>query len=259
MLKQSSLYLIIFFCFCSFNVFGATREQMMLAKFEARLSQARTFKQALAIYADSNMKNPHQVAMHTDLRKIQNDVDRQSAQFEITEDEKVVPYINGGCQPRITCIPVDVQQATTGGIVFPKCVEVHRCSGCCTNAQFSCEATKVNHLFFSPITKFEISENAPEPISVLQPFQTENHTECQCRCKLTENACPSNTQTLDHELCRCREQMCFPQCQAMQRCQLLNNEEKPKCVCPRPIPGQNGSHSCPAGQQPDARCKKCGK
>lgn len=44
------------------------------------------------------------------------------------------------------------------------------------------------------ITKFEISENAPEPISVLQPFQTENHTECQCRCKLTENACPSNTQ-----------------------------------------------------------------
>lgn len=49
--------------------------------------------------------------------------------------------------------------------------------------------------------------------------------------------------------------MCFPQCQAMQRCQLLNNEEKPKCVCPRPIPGQNGSHSCPAGQQPDARCK----
>lgn len=41
----------------------------MLAKFEARLSQARTFKQALAIYADSNMKNPHQVAMHSELNK----------------------------------------------------------------------------------------------------------------------------------------------------------------------------------------------
>ncbi len=60
---------------------------------------------------------------------------------------------------------------------------------------------------------------------------------------------------MDHELCRCREQACFPQCQAMQRCQLLSTQEKPSCVCKRPIPGQDGAYSCPLGYQPDARCK----
>lgn len=41
----------------------------------------------------------------------------------------------------------------------------------------------------------------------------------------------------------------------MQRCQLLYNQEKPTCVCKRPIPGQNGAFACPLGQHPDARCK----
>jgi hypothetical protein len=41
----------------------------------------------------------------------------------------------------------------------------------------------------------------------------------------------------------------------MQRCQLLNTQEKPSCVCKRPIPGQNGAHSCLPGYHPDARCK----
>ncbi len=60
---------------------------------------------------------------------------------------------------------------------------------------------------------------------------------------------------MDHELCRCREQACFPQCPAMQRCQLLSTQEQPSCVCKRPIAGQHGAYSCPLGYQPDARCK----
>jgi hypothetical protein len=67
-------------------------------------------------------------------------------------DDKVVPYVNGGCLPRITCVPVYTQQVTTGGIVFPNCVEVHRCSGCCQEAQFSCEPTKIEYVLFSPVS-----------------------------------------------------------------------------------------------------------
>ncbi len=68
-------------------------------------------------------------------------------------DDNVVSYVNGGCLPRITCVPVYAQQATTGGIVFPNCVEVHRCSGCCQEAQFSCEPTKIDYVSFSPVSK----------------------------------------------------------------------------------------------------------
>ena len=67
-------------------------------------------------------------------------------------DDKVVTYVNGGCLPRVTCVPVYAQQVTTGGIVFPNCVEVHRCSGCCQEAQFSCEPTQIEQLLFSPVS-----------------------------------------------------------------------------------------------------------
>ena len=66
-------------------------------------------------------------------------------------DDKIVSYVNGGCLPRITCVPVYTQQVTAGGIVFPNCVEVHRCSGCCQEAQFSCEPTKIEYVSFSPV------------------------------------------------------------------------------------------------------------
>lgn len=238
---------------------GGTRNQIAMAHLKAQLSKARNLKQALAIYADSSVVNKHQVAMQTDLRKLEKDINVQLGEFELSNDDKIVTYVNGGCLPRITCVPVHAQQATTGGIVFPNCVEVHRCSGCCQEAQFSCEPTKVEYVSFSPIVKFEHNDGSLPPIVALKPFKTENHTECTCKCKLSENACPSNAQTLDRDLCRCREQACFPQCQAMQRCQVLNGQEKPVCVCKRPIPGQNGAYSCPFGYQPDARCKKCSK
>ena len=67
-------------------------------------------------------------------------------------DDRVVTYVNGGCLPRVTCVPVYTEQLTTGGIVFPNCVEVHRCSGCCQEAQFSCEATQIEQLLFSPVS-----------------------------------------------------------------------------------------------------------
>ncbi len=69
-------------------------------------------------------------------------------------DDNIVPYVNGGCLPRITCVPVYAQQVTTGGIIFPNCVEVHRCSGCCQEAQFSCEPTKIDYVSFSPVNSF---------------------------------------------------------------------------------------------------------
>jgi hypothetical protein len=74
-------------------------------------------------------------------------------------DDKIVSYVNGGCLPRITCVPVYAQQVTTGGIVFPNCVEVHRCSGCCQEAQFSCEPTKIEYVSFSPVKNFYYSSN----------------------------------------------------------------------------------------------------
>ncbi|CAF3440106.1 unnamed protein product [Rotaria sp. Silwood1] len=247
--------LIILNFYWSYGANGATRDQLILANFKAQLSKARTLKQALAIYADANVRNRHQVAMQTDLRKIEKEINTQLADLDLPKDDKIVPYVNGGCLPRITCVPVYAQQATTGGIVFPNCVEVHRCSGCCQETQFSCEPTKIDYVSFSPIIKFEHGDGSIPPIAALKPFKTENHTECTCKCKLKEDACPSNAQVLDHELCRCREQACFPQCQAMQRCQLLSTQDKPSCVCKRPIPGQNGAYSCPSGFQPDARCK----
>lgn len=259
MARTIFLYTILMTFYTFVPVNGTSRDQAAIADFRAKLSKAKTYKQALAIFADSNMRNPHQVAMQTDLRKMEKDINNKVKQFDLQPEDKVMPYVNGGCLPRVTCVPVETQQITAGGIVFPNCVEVHRCSGCCQETQFSCEPTKVDLISFSPIIKFEHGDETAEPISALQPFRTENHTECTCKCKLNEDACPSSAQVLDRELCRCREHACFPQCQAMQRCQMVDNQERPICVCKRPIPGQNGAHWCPADSQPDARCKKCTK
>lgn len=123
--------------------------------------------------------------------------------------------MNGGCLPRITCVPVYAHQTIVDGIIFPNCVEVHRCSGCCQEAQFSCEPTKIDYVSFSPvkpnyffsnpkfisrsfqIVKFEYGDGPLPPIAPLQPFRTENHTECTCKCKLSENACPSTAQVCE--------------------------------------------------------------
>jgi hypothetical protein len=79
---------------------------------------------------------------------------RNNLHDEYVLDDKIVAYVNGGCLPRITCVPVYAQQATTGGIIFPNCVEVHRCAGCCQEAQFSCEPTKIEYISFSPVNNF---------------------------------------------------------------------------------------------------------
>ncbi|CAF0738507.1 unnamed protein product [Didymodactylos carnosus] len=224
--------------------------QIQIAHFKAQLSKARTLKQALAVYADSDITNKHQVAMQVDMRKMESDINKQLQQYNT--EEKTVQYVAGGCLPRVTCIPVYEKQVKMGGVIFPNCVEVHVCSGCCQEAQFTCEPTKTETISFSPIIRFENEGNFR--IIALEPFKTINHTECSCKCKLGTDTCPSSAQILDKELCHCRDRICSPACYAMQKCQILHSQQ-PQCVCKRPIPGQNNSYFCPFGSHPDAYCR----
>jgi len=79
--------------------------------------------------------------------------------FFLDEHPTIEPR-NGGCEPRVICEEVPVDRTSGNNIIsYPQCLEVHRCGGCCQEAQFPCVAVRQVPVTFSPvnITKRRIS------------------------------------------------------------------------------------------------------
>ena len=75
----------------------------------------------------------------------------QSEHFILDGGATIEPR-NGGCEPRVECVAVPMGDVARDNIVpFPQCVEVHRCGGCCHEAQLPCLPVQQVNVTFSPV------------------------------------------------------------------------------------------------------------
>jgi hypothetical protein len=72
----------------------------------------------------------------------------------ILDTHSVIEPRNGGCEPRIICEEVPVDRTSSNNVIsYPQCLEVHRCGGCCQEAQFPCVPIRQEPVTFSPVNK----------------------------------------------------------------------------------------------------------
>ncbi len=68
------------------------------------------------------------------------------------ESHSTIEPRNGGCEPRVLCEEVPVDRTSGNNIIsYPQCLEVHRCGGCCQEAQFPCVPVRQVPVTFSPV------------------------------------------------------------------------------------------------------------
>ncbi|KAI8486769.1 SWI/SNF- matrix-associated actin-dependent regulator of chromatin sub A member 5 [Branchiostoma belcheri] len=107
------------------------------------------------------------------------------------------------CIPREVPVPVPVD-AEPNVVLWPSCVSVARCGGCCNSDLYECQATRSSSQVSSILKLFYAPGN---PNS--QPFNTafdqvhvERHDECACVCK-NKRLCDLRTHFFDDNTCEC--------------------------------------------------------
>ena len=103
------------------------------------------------------------------------------AALSVKEDTK--DATPGKCDPKPVCIsnPLTLNITANNQIVFPPCINIHRCDGCCpTNEE--CVATKFNEVKLSKV--YIINYDGESGSSSEEKLITvSNHTDCECQCK----------------------------------------------------------------------------
>uniref|UniRef100_A0A8D2P9Z6 Platelet-derived growth factor subunit B n=1 Tax=Zosterops lateralis melanops TaxID=1220523 RepID=A0A8D2P9Z6_ZOSLA len=87
-----------------------------------------------------------------------------------------------------------VDSTNANFVVWPPCVEVQRCSGCCNNRNVQCRPTqiRVRHV---QVNKIEFVQRKPKFTKVVVPL--EDHV--QCRCEAVFRPPPRNIRPGPHE------------------------------------------------------------
>ncbi|CAL1294414.1 unnamed protein product [Larinioides sclopetarius] len=124
-----------------------------------------------------------------------------------------------------TCEPeeqvVELERPGNGALyLWPPCVRVRRCGGCCTSKMLTCSpiATSLYN-----VTVLQVLYNPQKPDSFenqgTNVFSLEQHDRCSCKCKQNASSCSSRQ--------RFREDEC--------RCACINQEESARCIGPKRI------------------------
>ncbi|XP_077984267.1 uncharacterized protein LOC144438913 [Glandiceps talaboti] len=105
------------------------------------------------------------------------------------------------CAPKPTAvaIPSDPDPYV---YIWPPCVELHRCGGCCNNELFSCEATTTANVDVK-VYRSQFDPEYPDVIKIerVATFTMTNETSCACSCKVKLHHC--NLGIHRHENCQC--------------------------------------------------------
>ncbi|XP_003702304.1 PDGF- and VEGF-related factor 1 [Megachile rotundata] len=132
------------------------------------------------------------------------------------------------CMPELQTVPLK-QDDDPSTFYFPSCTRVKRCGGCCNHSLFSCQPTAVD------TRNFEVVVTAIEPIGLAYKGKRivplEEHTKCECGCKIKEEHC-NEKQLYIPEECRCmcnnvdEEEKCYKNSETK-----IWNPEHCACFC----------------------------
>ncbi|NXV71930.1 PDGFB factor, partial [Atlantisia rogersi] len=100
------------------------------------------------------------------------------------------PAVLAECKTRAVVFEISrnmVDSTNANFVVWPPCVEVQRCSGCCNNRNVQCRPTqiRVRHV---QVNKIEFVQRKPKFKKVIVPL--EDHV--QCRCEAVSHQTPRN-------------------------------------------------------------------
>ncbi|KAK2587278.1 hypothetical protein KPH14_003008 [Odynerus spinipes] len=86
-------------------------------------------------------------------------------------------------------------------LIYPSCVRVKRCGGCCAHALFSCQpvATEIRNI---EVTVYDISAKLLPVCKDKEIIAVEEHTQCKCDCKIKEEHC-NKKQIYEKDICSC--------------------------------------------------------
>ncbi|KFO83201.1 Platelet-derived growth factor subunit B, partial [Buceros rhinoceros silvestris] len=90
------------------------------------------------------------------------------------------PAVLAECKTRAVVFEISrnmVDSTNANFVVWPPCVEVQRCSGCCNNRNVQCRPTqiRVRHV---QVNKIEFVQRKPKFKKVIVPL--EDHVQCRC-------------------------------------------------------------------------------
>ncbi|NP_001087935.1 platelet-derived growth factor subunit B [Xenopus laevis] len=96
------------------------------------------------------------------------------------------------CKPRVEVFEISrklVDPTNANFLVWPPCVEVQRCSGCCNGKTMRCAPTRI-HIRHVQVNKIYISRQGKKHVKVIVPL--EDHLVCKCE------PVPSSTVRIHH-------------------------------------------------------------
>ncbi|RWS09095.1 vascular endothelial growth factor A-like protein, partial [Dinothrombium tinctorium] len=132
------------------------------------------------------------------------------------------------CEPELRTVQLDGSNSGES-IMFPKCVRVKRCGGCCVSERMECVPTRKSERDVRR-TSIRIKRSAPESSS--QTVKVEVHEECRCQCKVKESDCNLSIHTYQNCNCVCKNSEEQVQCFAQANAKYWDPAEC-KCKCLR--------------------------
>ncbi|XP_066271785.1 platelet-derived growth factor subunit A-like [Branchiostoma lanceolatum] len=122
-----------------------------------------------------------------------------------TEGKRFSMAVPPPCIPREVPVPVPVDPKPNL-VVWPSCVSVTRCGGCCNSDLYECKPSKSSSEVFSIMKLFYSAGNPKsQPFGtapVLEQVQVERHDKCACVCK-NKHLCNMRTHSFDDDTCEC--------------------------------------------------------
>ncbi|CAL7936890.1 unnamed protein product [Xylocopa violacea] len=132
------------------------------------------------------------------------------------------------CMPELQPVPLK-QDDDPSTIYYPSCTRVNRCGGCCSHSLLSCQPVTSEIRNFEVIVASIDSSSTGLSYSGKQIVPVEEHTSCQCDCKIKEEHCNAK-QIYDPDecICKCKNVDEAEKCNANNDTKIWNPE---LCAC----------------------------
>jgi len=161
---------------------------------------------------------------------------------EPASEPKIIDGINAVCSPELRSVELDIPEEP-GVLVFPRCVRLQRCGGCCQGSRLQCQPTSTANVTVR-VKKFSMRRSVRSarlekrggsrggsrgrrrrtPTARLLEVPAVQHTACGCQCRVRQ--C-SPLHYLSQCACHCKDRMAEEQCKGLKS----HHWDTSSCAC----------------------------